>query len=123
MSDDFREPDVFRSRDCGPAILSLETSLKDLIVARKQLLRRHTIPEDLLNRGFGKRAAEVIEELIQLLNPERSENIRKMNAQMIWEVYWRLQEGRAETRYPIFAVLAELNSDPLFISDFAYTSY
>ncbi|TSA43973.1 hypothetical protein D4R49_01210 [bacterium] len=122
MSDDYEKSEVFKDNICATTVLSFEADLKKLVIARRHMVRRGEIPVDVLNRGFEKRAAEIIEELVQFINPGRSENIRKMNKRVIWEIYWRLQEGWAETRHSIFALLAELNSDPPFISDFAYTS-
>jgi hypothetical protein len=108
--------EVFKNQESAFIARYLLGILEDVVRDAQRLLRGKDIPLFIVARAFERRALPLIEGIVGTLNPERSEYVREIHARVIWGVYWGLRNGPAETQFHLFALLAQLNNQPLFAS-------
>ncbi|MBU6388334.1 hypothetical protein KGQ72_00410 [Patescibacteria group bacterium] len=110
---------MFKDKASALAAMNLEMELEKAVRSGIKLTRRKWTGIELVPQALENRAVPIIRKMLADINPEVLGNIPKMNAKVIWEVYWYLQIKPGGVRISFFKLLIELNKNPHFASMFA----
>jgi len=107
---------VFRDSESGLMAIQLGQMLERIVQKGLEIKRKRRFPPHGLNIEIEKKGAPMIRGIVKAMDPDNSENIGRMDARVIWRIFWQLQYDSTKTRMGIFALLAELESNPPFSS-------
>jgi len=107
---------IFRTETSANLAVHLEIALDRLATAGVDVIKltEGAPPGDklLALKVLEERAVPLIQGIVKTIKPEFKENVRAMDERSIWRAFWELRQGLKEPKITIFAILAELNSNP-----------
>jgi len=107
---------MFKDTASSLAAVDLERELERAVRVGVNLTRRSTTGIKLAPHTLEKKTLPIIQKMLVDINPTVLGNISKIDARVIWEVYWYMQSKPRGVRVPFFMLLIELNKNPSFVS-------
>lgn len=104
----------FKSVGRSAAVAQLELRLENMVQMNlKSKKRKDLSPKELrqTDQKIGETAVPLVGEILQALAPNAFPNIQDMDEQVIWDIYWRFQNGPAGATMSIFDLFAELDKN------------
>lgn len=104
----------FKSVGRSAQVAQLEQRLENIVQIQLKLKKRKDLsPKRLrqIDQGIGETAVPLVGEILQALAPNAFPNIHDMDEQVIWDIYWRFQNGPAGATMSIFDLFAELDKN------------
>ena len=101
---------VFRNTVNGYLAVFLEEALERVVQVGLRF-SQGGLKDECLLQALENKAVPVIQGILRTFNPEVIWNVREMEPERIWEIYWALRTDGNEP-ISIFTVIAELNSSP-----------
>ncbi len=110
----------FKSVGRSAIAADLEQRLETIVQMGLKLKKRKGLSWKKLRQmdeEIGETAAPVVGEILQELAPNAFPNIHDMDEQVIWNIYWKFQNGPTGATMSIFDLFAELDKNMrLFLS-------
>ena len=114
MTDD--STGMFKSVPSALAVIDLEKELEKAVCVGVNLTRRTATGIKFAPRELENKTLPIIREILENVNPEMLGNVLKIDARVVWEVYWYLRSKPGGLRTCFFALLIDLNKNPSFTS-------
>lgn len=105
---------MFKNDTKAYIAVEMDVALERVVRSGLRLAKKAWFEHDLLLEALGNKAAPLIREILNSINPEVSKNIQGMDERVIWLVYWDLRSNPMDAeKISIFELLRELNNPPL----------
>jgi hypothetical protein len=110
---------MFKNAGNELTVIDLEAELEKTVRSAIRLTRRKWSGIDLVPQALEKKVVPIIKKVLMNINPEMLTNVRKMDARVIWAIYWQTQTKPVTAQMSFLKLLEGLDRNPPFASIFA----
>ncbi len=110
---------MFKDAASELAVIDFEAELEKTARSAIRLTRRKWTGVEMVPQAAEKRVVPIIEKVLANINPGMLPNVRKMDARVIWTIYWQSQTKPVTAQMSFLKLLERLDRNPPFASIFA----